>query len=531
MISVIDTLLIVTYILSMMVMGWYLGKGNETQEDYLLAGRSMPWLPIGLSIAATMISANGFIGAPGWAYTDGIKPYMVNIGVPLAIFIVMSTTAPVLYNLRITSVYEYVEKRFGIYTRLLTVLGFIINSIIQISSMVLIPSLILKTFTGWSLLVVVPIVVLTSIIYTLLGGIKAVIWTDAIQMVVMWFGVIISIYIMLNKMDLSLFDTISIAKESGRLNALDFSFNITATNGFYATLFGGTFMWIRYFGFDQGQVQRVLTAKSMKGVKNSFLLSAVVMNGIYFLFMVVGVMLSIFYKGRVFDSSNIIMVEFIKNELPIGVIGLVISGVFAAAMSSIDSLLNSLSTVYIKDIHERFFRKEADVTSLRSAMIISSVWGVIIIFVTLMAFSGTTKSVLDVVGGYISNISGPMCGAFILGMFTKRANDKGTALSIIISFISVVFIGKAVAISWIWKPAIGTLICVFVGYILSFVVGSDKSISDNYKFTVLGQRIRLLKDNSVDSNSIPLKMDIYSALTLGLFFIQYVILWLLMKQF
>lgn len=529
MISIIDTLLIVAYILAMMIMGWYLGKGNETQEDYLLAGRSMPWLPIGLSIAATMISANGFIGAPGWAYTDGIKPYMVNIGVPLAILIVMSTTAPVLYNLRITSVYEYVEKRFGVYTRILTVLGFIINSIIQISSMVLIPSLILKTFTGWSLLVVVPIVVVTSIIYTLLGGIKAVIWTDAIQMVVMWFGVIISIYIMLHKMDLSLFDTLSIARENGSLNALDFSFDLTATNGFYATLIGGTFMWIRYFGFDQGQVQRVLTAKSMTGVKNSFLLSALVMNGIYFLFMIVGVMLSIFYKGRVFESSNIIMVEFIKNELPIGVIGLVISGVFAAAMSSIDSLLNSLSTVYIKDIHERFFKTGSDVTSLKSAMIISSVWGVIIIFVTLMAFSGTTKSVLDVVGSYISNISGPMCGAFILGMFTKRANDKGTALSIIISFISVVFIGNIFAISWIWKPAIGTLICVMLGYLSSFIVKSDKSIDYNHGYTVFGQRESILKDKNIEVDRIPLRMDKYSVLIIGLFLFQYLALWALMK--
>ena len=138
-----------------------------------MAGRSLAWFPIAMSVAATTISANGFLGGPGWAYTDGLSPYMIQAAIPLAIFFVVYTTLPVCYSLKLTSIYEYIELRLGPRTRLLTVLGFFANAIIQIGSMVFIPSLVISFFTGWSMLAVVPLVVLTAIAYTLLGGMKA----------------------------------------------------------------------------------------------------------------------------------------------------------------------------------------------------------------------------------------------------------------------------------------------------------------------------------------------------------------------
>lgn len=526
MISRFDIVLIFAYIAALLVMGWRLGKGNENQEDYFLAGRSMPWIPIGLSVAATMISANGFIGAPGWAYSAGISPFMVNIGVPLAIFLVLFTTMPVLYNLRLTSVYEYVELRLGVYSRVLTVVGFIANSIIQVSSMVFIPALIIQTFTGWSLTVVVPIVVVSAIVYTLLGGIKAVIWTDALQMVVMWMGLLLSIFLILNKTGLSFSETIAVAQEAGKMTALDFSFDISRTNAFWATLLGGTVMWIRYFGFDQGQVQRVLTAKSMRGVKNSFVVSAFIMNIMYFLLMLLGVLLYVFYEGRVFDSSNGIMIDFILNHLPVGVVGLVVAGVFAAAMSSVDSLLNSMSTVYVKDIHERFISKSESEASLKMSMMISAVWGLIIIVVTLLGFSGTTKSVLAVVGSYISNISGPMCGAFFLAMFTRQANDKGVATGVIVGFILTYLFGKYAGAIWIWKPGVGMLLTFTAGYVFSMIF-KGKPFEEVAEYTVKGQREKLIKENKLVEDGVsilPLELDKYTWIVLGFFIFQYVFL-------
>lgn len=532
MISTIDIIIIFGYILALLFMGWFLGKDNEDQEDYFLAGRSMPWLPISLSVAATMISANGFIGAPGWAYTSGISPYMVNIGVPLAVFFVMWLTMPVFYQLKLTSIYEYVEKRLGVSSRLLTVIGFFANSIIQISSMVFVPALIIQHFTGWSLAVVVPIVVLSAIVYTLLGGIKAVIWTDALQMCVMWIGLLATIFIILNKTGLGFFETMAEAQELGKLTALDFSLDISRTNAFWATLIGGTIMWIRYFGFDQGQVQRIFTAKSMAGVKKSFLTSAIVMNVMYFLFMIVGVMLMVFYSGKTFESANGVMIDFISHHMPVGLIGLTVAGVFAAAMSSVDSLLNSMSTVYVKDIHERFFSKTNEQASLRMSMMISAAWGFVIILVTLMAFSGTTKSILDVVGSYISYISGPMCGAFFLALFTYRANDKGVTLGVVIGFIITYLFGNYAGASWIWKPAVGMISTFGVGYLASMILTSKRKLEDIKTYTVLGMIEKLKAENHTMEDGVtllPMKMDKYTWSLLGFFLIQYVILFIIGK--
>ena len=259
MVSAIDITIVIVYLLIMLGVGYLSGKNNKTQDDYFLAGHSMPWIPVALSVAATMISANGFIGGPGWAYTSGMAPVMVNITVPLAVCFALSITTPVFYRMKVTSVYEYMGKRMGKYTRALTILQFFINSIIQISSMIYIPVLIFQKITGISFYVLVPFVVITALLYTLMGGIKAVIWTDSIQMIVVIGSVILIMYMAVKGCGLSLLDTLSVAKESGRLNTLDFSMDITKENTFWASLIGGSVMWIRYFCFDQSQVQRVLT--------------------------------------------------------------------------------------------------------------------------------------------------------------------------------------------------------------------------------------------------------------------------------
>lgn len=527
MLSTLDTGIIIVYLLGMIFMGFKLGKGNETSNDYFLANRSMHWIPVAFSVAATMISSNGFVGGPGWAYQDGVRPYMVNIGVPLAIFIVMVTTMPVIYHVRVTSVYEYIEMRLGIKTRILTVVGFLVNSVIQISSMVFIPALILKTFTGWELQVIVPVIVLVAILYTLLGGIKAVIWTDLIQMLVLWGGLFVAVVIILKDLDLGLLETIQAGQSAGKFNALDFSIHLGEANTFWATLIGGTFMWLRYFGFDQAQVQRMLTSKSMKGIKRSFLVSAIMMNIMYFTFMFLGVMLYLFFDGAAFSNSNEIMISFIKNYVPTGLIGLLIAGVFAAAMSSIDSLLNSMTTVFVKDLYERFVTKKIGETSLKMAMAISALWGLCIIFVTLFSFSGTTRSVLDTVGSYISYISGPMCGAFLLAMMTKKANDTGVSSGVVTGFAVTLIFGKSAGANWIWNPAVGAVTTLLVGYLISLMMKDQKRVETTERYTILGMR-RYLKLNRLDSDEgmscLPLQMDRYSWMTLAFFLAQFVVL-------
>ena len=525
MISTLDVAVIVVYLCSMLLIGYFSGKKNENQEDYFLAGRSMPWIPIALSVAATMISANGFIGGPGWAYQSGMYPFMVNVAVPLAIIFALSVTTPVIYKMQVTSVYQYMEKRLGKYTRALAICQFFINAIIQISSMVFIPVLIIQKMTGWSFYILVPIVVITALIYTLMGGIKAVIWTDSIQMVVVVGAVFLVIITALKGIGLNFSDTIRIAQEAGKLNSLNFSTNVTLEHTFWATLIGGGVMWIRYFCFDQAQVQRVLTAKSLKSAKNSFVVSAMVMNVVYFLMMFVGIILFVFYRGRVFYTSNEIMITFILEEMPIGAIGLIIAGVFAAAMSSVDSILNSMTAVFTKDVYEPLSKTKKE-ASLRMTMLISIIIGFVMIIVVYVGFNGTIKSVLDVVGKYISYFAGPACGAFILAMFTYKANDKGVTLGFLSGLAGGYFIAVKYSVSWLWNPFIGATITILLGYVFSLFIG-EKPTKDQLQYTAWGMR-RKIKEQGEDKEDgvsvLPFTFGKHESIVLLFFVLQYVFL-------
>lgn len=252
------------------------------------------------------------------------------------------------------------------------------------------------------------------------------------------------------------------------------------------------------------------------------------MNLMYFLFLFVGGILFVFYQGQPFETSNEIMIGFILNELPVGVVGLIVAAVFAAAMSSVDSLLNSMTTVFTKDIYEKYVAKEKkQESSLKMTMTISAVLGVIIIFIVIVGFGGTVKSVIDVVGGYISYFAGPALGAFLLAIFTKKANDKGTGTGFLIGFVLGYIIAKTYGTSWLVNPAIGCTITFVCGYILSCVFKSNKSQESIEPYTVRGLKAKLMaegKDNEDGVSVLPFKVDKYAVSLLVIFLAQYVIL-------
>lgn len=522
----LDLIIVVVYMLAMLAMGFFLGRENKTNEDYFLAGRSMSWIPVALSVAATMISANAFIGGPGWAYSDGIEPFMQNITVPLACFIAVTVTVPVFYHLRVSSVYEYMELRLGKRCRNLAVAQFFINSLIQVSSMVFVPALIIQAITGWSLTIVVPVIVLCSITYTITGGIKAVIWTDAIQMIVLWTGLIAILVTAVHSTGMGWGATLAEAAAAGKYDAFNFSMDITDTNAFFCSCFG-LFMWTRYFCFDQAQMQRILTSKSMRGIKRSFVTSTILMNLMYFLMLFVGTIFFVAYGGKTFATSNEIMIDFILNRLPVGIVGLIIAAVFASAMSSIDSLFNSMTTVFTTDIYQRYLSKDKKETTLKQTMMLSLGLGVIIVFIVLLGFGDTVTSVIDVVGRYISYFAGPSLGAFLLAMLTSKANDKGTSWGFVIGFVAGYFIGSTYNVSWLVNPAIGGAITIVVGYILSLLMKSDEAHADVQDYTAKGLRKKMIaeaSDREEGVSVLPFAVDKYSLALLGIFLMQYVIL-------
>lgn len=521
MISKIDVLVIIGYFFCLLLIGFFTSRQNKGQEEYLIAKRSMPWLPVTLSVTATMISANGFIGGPGWAYTDGMYPVMVNVAVPFAVFFALFIAVPVIYHLNIDSIYQYMELRLGKYTKALSIFQFFVNSIIQASSMVFVPVLVIHKMTGWSMKILVPAVVLVATIYTLMGGIKAVIWTDALQMFVVIGAVIFVIVIALSDLNVGLAEFFRLARTSGKLSTLDFSTDISNNNTFWVTLIGGTIMWIRYFCFDQTQVQRVLTSKSLQKAKKSLAVSAFIMNIVYYLMLFIGVILFFFYKGKPFETANDIMITFIIDEIPVGLTGLIMAGVFAAAMSSVDSLINSMVVVFTKDIYEPYLlRKKA---SIKTTRYITMIIGVIMVAVIFVGFGNSVRSVLDLVGNYISYFAGPAAGAFLLGFFSLKSNDKGVAIGVIAGIAGNIAIAMLLHTGWLWNPAIGAAITIVIGYVCSLGFRQEKDDKEILKYTVIG----IKKDMKIEKNMRPCYFGIGEMLTLGFFLLQYLFFFLI----
>lgn len=527
--NIIDILIVLLYMVVLVYMGYRLGKGNKTQEDYFIGGRSVATIPIALSIAASTMSANGFIGGPGWAYSSGLISFMLNFSIPLVLAITLTVFLPFYYNLRVTTIYEYIQMRLGSISRLLAVLGFIVSNVIQVGSFLFIPSLIIQHFTGWSLMIVVPIVVVVAIFYTLLGGLKAVIWTDAIQMVVLFGGLLFAFIVVLVNLNIGFFETINTAKDAGKINTLDFSFDWQLENGVWVALIGGTFLWLKYYATDQTQVQRMIAAKSIKEVKKSLCISGFVMNIIYFAFMLLGVLLFVYMGGREFENDNDVMIHFISSNIPVGILGIIIAGVFAAAMSSIDSVLNSVTTVFVKDIYEKYISKGKQ-ASLRVSQLFTLIFGIFLIGFTLMAFVGTTASILAVIGDYLSYFSGSILAMFVLAMFTRRAGDKGVAIGFVLGIVLTLYIGSLGLFNWLWNYPIGFMLTLIIGYIASVLI-NEKPQTNFQEYTIQGQRKKLISEGRTSEENgesiLPGTIDKYTYALLIFFAVQTLVLLLI----
>lgn len=525
----LDIVIVVVYLLGMLYLGYRLSLGNETQEDFFIGGRQMPVIPVALSITATTMSANSFIGGPGWAYEIGMMGFMNQFSIPLIMAIVLTVFIPFFYNLNLTSVYEYIELRLGGISRLMIVVAFGLSSLILVSGFLYIPSLIVNQFTGIPLNAVIPMVVIISMVYTAMGGIKAVIWTDAIQVFLYWGGVIAIFILVLEGIDMNFSDILNVAKESNKLVSLDPTLDISLDNGLWAVLIGAGFMWLQYYATDQSQVQRMFASKSIKSVKKSICISTIAMNISYFIFTFLGVLLFVYYKGKTFDNSNSIMIDFMANHVPSGLLGLIIAAIFAGAMSSVDSVLNSVTTVFTKDIYERFFTKGEE-ASLGKSRVFTVVFGILIIIVTIMAYSGATASILKVINTYMGYITGSILGVFMLAIFTQKATDKGTAIGFVCGIVMTAVVGQNPQVNWAWLFVVGVFCTIVVGYIASLII-KDAPKEGFEEFTIKGQRELLISQNKTIGADggviIPGKIDKFTWIAIISFIIQFAGLYLL----
>lgn len=293
----LDWFTLIATLAALILYGLYRGRGSKTVNQFLLAGKTMPWYAMGLSIMATQASAITFISTTGQGYIDGLRFVQFYFGMPIAMVIVAAVAVPIFYRANIYTAYEYLERRFDHKTRSLASAIFLIQRGLGVGVSIAAPSIVLSVIFGWDDRVTTFLIGMTIIIYTTTGGILAITWADVLQMSIIFASLIMALVmiIWLLPAQVSFFDAVRLAGAAGRLNAIDFHFDWNNRYTFWSGIIGGTFLSLSYFGCDQSQVQRYLTGKSLKQSKLSLLFNGFAKVPLQFFILFVGAMVFVFY--------------------------------------------------------------------------------------------------------------------------------------------------------------------------------------------------------------------------------------------
>lgn len=490
----IDYIIIVVYLIGFLGIGYFF-KENKSSGDYFLGGRSMGWLPLSLSTMATQLSAISFISAPafvGLKDGGGLQWLTYEFGVPLAMAFLMVALIPTLYKSGIVSVYEYLERRFDASSRLLISFVFQISRSVATGVMVYTMALILQATTGVNFVISVFIIGAITLIYSFQGGMKAVIWGDVIQMVILFLGIVICLIYGIS--ELGGFENFLTNVDKDRITAIDFGkwgFDNADKNdefGFWPMVIGGFFLYASYYGTDQTQSQRLLSAKGMPTIKKLLLANGLFRFPITLTYCIMGLVLgTLLFQDAGFQEmmdsvyqTNIDSLEgkkadlmvpvFILKYLPNGIIGILIVAIMSAAMSSLSSTVNSLSAVTMEDFVKRFRPGMSDKGYVLNSRLLSLFWGVVCLFFAF--FAGKIEgTVIEVINKISSVFYGPILAAFVLAILTKRTHALGANIGIIIGVVFNIYLWLYVPeVFWFWWNALGCLVTIIVAMFCSSLI-------------------------------------------------------------
>ncbi len=559
----VDWAIIGSYLSWVIYDGLKRSKNTDAVEGYFLAGRSLPWWAVGLSVMATQMSAITLVGTTGQGYADGMRFVQFYFGLPVAMIILSVTLVPFFYRARVFTAYEYLERRFDAKTRMLAGLLFLLSRGLAVGVIISAPAVVLSIVLGWNLEFTALAIGVPTTLYTMFGGVQAVTWADVKQMVIIVGGILAAVAILILGLpdDVGLGEALQVAGSTGRLTTIDFSLDVNETYTFWSGLLGGMFLMLGYFGCDQSQVQRYLTAQSVDAGRRSLLMSAFWKIPLQALILLTGVLVFLFYLfneppllfnpahdaqirggaraaeyaaletgfreafGRrreaaggmmaarragdadavadtraqflasqqevdeiragavtlvqevsgnaAYSDVNYVFPTFITTRLPIGLVGLLIAAVFAAAMSSIAAELNALSASTVIDFYRRHVKPGAsDRHYLRVSKATTAFWG---LFATMFAlYAADFGSLIEVVNRVGSYFYGSLLGVFVLAIAVPRATANGAFWGLLAGMAAVGLVEASTEISFIWYNVVGTVAVVVVGVTLSVVPPSSR---------------------------------------------------------
>ena len=551
----LDWLIVVAYLAYVIWDGIRLTKGSNNIEGFFLANRSLPWWAVGLSVMATQASAITLVGTTGQGYDDGMRFVQFYYALPLAMIILCVTVVPFFYKAKVYTAYEYLENRFDAKTRTLTSFFFLLSRGLGVGVIIAAPAVILSIVLGWNEIITIFAIGLITTFYTMFGGIQAVTWTDVKQMFLVFIGLGVAFFVILSNFPegITFTDGLSLAGANGKLTTVNTEFDLREKYTIWSGLIAALFLFLSYFGCDQSQVQRYLTAKSVDQSRTSLLMSAFLKIPMQAMILLIGVMVFVFYQFQTppmifkandaekaktantqeynrleneynlahsdrnkaailyvqsqkqgseveiaeskkeyvaasdkflerrkdakefikktnddasFNDVNYVFPTFIIKYMPMGLVGLLIAAIFAAAMSSISSELNALATASTIDFYRRHFKPNGtDKDYVLFGRFATFVWGIFACIVAI--FATDLGSLIEVVNTFGSYFYGSILGVFVLAIGIKRARANGAFFGLLIGMAFIGVFSRYTDIAFLWFNVIGCVVTVVAGYLIS----------------------------------------------------------------
>ena len=536
------------------VFGTYKTRKNTSVSDYIKGGNDTKWWTIGLSVMATQASAITFLSTPGQAFHSGMGFVQFYFGLPIAMVIICLVFIPIYHRLKVYTAYEYLEGRFDLKTRTLAAILFLVQRGLAAGITIFAPAIILSAVLGWDLVSLNIIIGVLVIIYTVSGGTKAVNVTQKQQMIIIFFGMLVAFYMIIDQLpqDITFTKALDIAGASGKMEVLDFSFDLNNRYTVWTGFLGGTFLMLSYFGTDQSQVQRYLSGKSIRESQLGLLFNGLLKVPMQFFILLVGVMVFVFYqfnsaplnfnpkaseavlnseyateykalqdqykqietdkKALVVDGvqesdkikikalelksvgikeqakvviakadnsvetndKDYVFIHFILNNLPRGLIGLLLAVILSAAMSSTASELNALASTTAIDLYKRNVKEEkSEEHYVKASKWFTLGWGILAILIACVA--NLVENLIELVNIIGSIFYGNVLGIFLLAFFIKFVKGRAVFIGAIITQILIIGVFLLDWLPYLWLNLLGCVLVMSIAILLQSAFPNKKT--------------------------------------------------------
>jgi solute:Na+ symporter, SSS family len=466
--NALDYGVVVAYLVAITAFGSYFARFQKNTRNYFLTDNSVPWWGICFTIVATETSTLTFIGVPASAYAGNWTFLQLAAGYVIGRIIVSVVFLPRYFGGALVTSYQLLQQRFGPSVSTVAAGLFLVTRSLADGIRLFATALVISIVTGVPVPWTVIVLGAAMIVYTVRGGSAAVIWTDVVQMFIYIAGALVVFVALLKQIPGGWSEVLSLGRLAGKFRVLDLSLDFAKVYTLWAGLVGGVALTLATHGTDQFLVQRLLSADKPASASRGLVLSGFIVFAQFALFLMIGTMLFAYHLHEPLTAAlprnDAILPTFIVNHLPHGLIGFIVAAIVAAALSP---SINAMAATTVNDFYVRYVNSTpSDEYLLRLSKRFTIFWGIVQLCVALGA-QWLAQSVLDAGLSVLSLTTGPVLGAFCLGVLTRRANGRGALAGITVSAIAMFTIWWTTTLAWTWYVAVGAAICFAVGYLVS----------------------------------------------------------------